>query len=70
MWHEITEQLVELTSDEIFDEGSDLITLYEGFLVHLNKNINQLSFIQICENSAAVASNLAMSPEARLMSTS
>ena len=52
MWHEITEQLVSLTQDEIFDEGSDLITLFEGFLNHLNWNINQLSFIQIAENCA------------------
>ena len=52
MWHEITEQLASLTQAEIFDEGSDLITLFEGFLNHLNWNINQLSFIRIAENCA------------------
>jgi 26S proteasome regulatory subunit N9 len=41
----ITDQLVDLTKDEVFNEGSDLITLFHGFVEDLSANINHLKYI-------------------------
>ena len=32
MWHQITDELVKLSADSAFDQGSDLIQLFDGFI--------------------------------------
>lgn len=40
MWHQITDELVRLTQDSVFDQGSDLIQLFAGFIADTASNIN------------------------------
>jgi hypothetical protein len=52
MWHQITDELVNLTSDPVFESGSELIQLFEGFIGDLAPTINQLKLLKIAENTA------------------
>lgn len=46
MWYQITDELVELTSDPQFDN----IELFTQFIKFLDRKINQLKFVQIADN--------------------
>ncbi len=59
MWHQITDELVDLTGDEVFDNGTDLITLFNGFVKDTADNINQLKLMKIAENCARQFEDLA-----------
>jgi len=49
MWHNITDQLYNLTIDSEFDTGNDLITFFNNFPSNPIK-INELKYIRIAVN--------------------
>ncbi len=50
MWHIITDQLYNLTSDAEFDQGNDLVSFFNDFVIKLDTKINQLKYIRIAVN--------------------
>lgn len=50
MWHIITDQLYNLTSNPEFDQGNDLVTFFNDFVVKLDTKINELKYIRIAVN--------------------
>jgi len=50
MWHIITDQLFNLTTDHEFDKGKDLITFFNDFVKNLDLKINHLKYIRIATN--------------------
>jgi hypothetical protein len=50
MWHVITDQLYNLTSDAEFDQGKDLIPFFNDFVKRLDSKINSLKFVRIAVN--------------------
>lgn len=63
MWHQITDELVALTSDEAFDSGSELIQLFQGFVQDLAPTINQLKLLRIAENTTRQFEDIEMAIE-------
>lgn len=50
MWHVITDQIYNLTSDAEFDQGKDLIPFFNDFVKRLSDKINKLKYIRIAVN--------------------
>ena len=50
LWHIITDQLLSLTNDPEFDQGKDLIILFNDFVKNLDKKINHLKYVRIAVN--------------------
>lgn len=59
MWHIITEQIYNLTLDPEFDQGKDLITFFNDFVIKMDKKINHLKYIRIAVNCSRQFENLA-----------
>lgn len=52
MWHQLTDALLEYTADHVFDEGSDLIELYNALIKDTATRINPLKYSLITVNVA------------------
>lgn len=50
LWHVITDQIYNLTTDPEFDQGKDLIPFFNNFVKNLDKKINHLKYIRIAVN--------------------
>jgi len=47
LWHQLTNSLLELISDESFQDGARLLSLYEQFIAKFESKINQLQFARM-----------------------
>jgi len=47
-WHQLTEEMSKLVATPQFNEGRNLIDLYENFITKFEHRMNQLKFVQIC----------------------
>jgi len=52
LWHVITDQIYNLTSNAEFDQGKDLISFFNDFVIKLDQKINELKYIRIAVNCA------------------
>jgi len=50
LWHQLADQLLVYTSDRVFDEGNDLIELYNCLVKDLHTKLNPLKFSLITIN--------------------
>ncbi|CAI2371977.1 unnamed protein product [Moneuplotes crassus] len=58
MWHIITDQLYNLTCDAEFDQGADLLTFFNDFVIKLDTKINELKYIRIAVNCSRQFQNI------------
>lgn len=52
MWHQLTDALLEYTSNQVFDEGTDLIELYNALIKDTATRVNPLKYSLITVNVA------------------
>ncbi len=47
LWHQLTDNLLIYTEDKVFDEGTDLIALYDCLIKDLHTRFNPLKYALI-----------------------
>lgn len=47
LWHQLTDALIEYTKESVFDEGTDLIELYNSMIKDVTSRVNPLKYALI-----------------------
>ena len=50
LWHQLTDALLEYTGERAFDEGTDLIDLYNCLIRDITSRVNPLKYALITIN--------------------
>lgn len=58
LWHQLTDALVEYSYKQVFDEGTDLIELYNTLIKDTSTRVNPLKYALITVNAARQYSDL------------